>query len=113
MDSTISNTNNVTNQPVIDDVAGKKKSEELKKIKKACQDFESIFTYYLLKTMRQTVPKGSSISDSAGKDTYTMLMDQKIAEDLARKGNGLGLNKLLYEQMTKTYNKEEDKNIIK
>jgi flagellar protein FlgJ len=113
MDSNISNTSSVNNQPAIDDVTGKKKAEELKKIKKACQDFESIFTYYLLKTMRQTVPKGSSITGSAGRDTYYMIMDQKVAEDLSRKGNGLGLNKLLYEQMTKNYKKEDDGNTIK
>jgi peptidoglycan hydrolase FlgJ len=113
MDSTISNTNNMANQPAIDDVDGKKKAEELKKIKKACQDFESIFTYYLLKTMRQTVPKGSTISGFAGRDTYNMIMDQKVAEDLSRKGNGLGLNKILYDQMTKNYKKEDNGNTIK
>jgi Rod binding domain-containing protein len=34
-----------------------------------------------------------------GKDTYTMMMDHKLSEDLARKGGGIGLQKVLYEQM--------------
>jgi peptidoglycan hydrolase FlgJ len=84
----------------------KEKKAEIGKIKKACQDFESIFTYYLLKTMRETVPKSSISSSSSGKDTYYMLMDQKVAEDLSKKGNGLGLQKMLFEQLTKNYTKE-------
>jgi len=83
-----------------------KKKEELQKIKKACQDFESIFTYTLLKTMRQTVPQVKGPNSFPGKETYNMMMDQKVAEEFSRKGNGLGLQKVLYEQMTKNYIKE-------
>ncbi len=91
------------------DIASKQNRADLQKIKKACQDFESIFTYQLLKIMRQTVPKNSSAASLSGpgKDTYYMIMDQKIAEDLSRKGNGLGLQKVLFEQLTRNYPKEE------
>jgi flagellar protein FlgJ len=84
----------------------KERQEELQKIKKACQDFESIFTYYLLKNMRQTIPRSENSVNLTGKDTYNMIMDQKIAEDVSRRGNGLGLHKILFEQMTKNYTKE-------
>jgi peptidoglycan hydrolase FlgJ len=83
------------------DVAAQQKKEDLQKIKKACKDFEAIFTYYLLKTMRQTVPETSKASGLSGKDTYNMIMDQKVAEELSGKGNGLGLQKMLFEQLTK------------
>jgi Rod binding domain-containing protein len=33
-----------------------------------------------------------------GKDSYTMIMDHKLSEDLARRG-GIGLQKVLYEQL--------------
>lgn len=33
-----------------------------------------------------------------GKDTYTMIMDHKLSEDLARRGR-IGLQKVLYEQL--------------
>ncbi|MEN6620514.1 MAG: rod-binding protein [Smithella sp.] len=91
------------------EITSKQKQEDLQKIKKACQDFESIFTFHLLKTMRETVPKNSSAASlsGTGKDTYYMIMDQKVAEDLSRKGNGLGLQKVLFEQLTKNYPKEE------
>ncbi|HOW57367.1 MAG TPA: rod-binding protein [Smithellaceae bacterium] len=92
-----------------DDKTGKisqKKKQELQKIKKACQDFESIFTYTMLKTMRQTVPQVKGPNSFPGKETYNMIMDQKVAEEISRKGNGLGLQKVLYDQMTKNYAKD-------
>jgi len=76
-------------------------SERDKKLKKACADFEAILVYQLLKTMRQTIPKGGLLNGSHGKDTYEMMFDQKIADDLSRKGQGLGLQKILYNQLAK------------
>lgn len=106
MDAINLNTLNKTGEIKSTEITSKERQAELQKIKKACQDFESIFTYYLMKTMRQTVPKNSGFGSLSGKDTYNMIMDQKIAEDLSRRGNGLGLQKVLFEQLTKTYLKE-------
>ena len=100
------NTQNIIEQVKNTESTPKQKKDDLQKIKKACKDFESIFTYYLLKTMRETVPKGANLGSSSGKDTYYMLMDQKVAEELSNKGNGLGLQKMLFEQLTKNYSKE-------
>lgn len=83
--------------------ADKKAREDIQKIKKVCRDFEAIFTYQLLKTMRQTIPKNTFLGNFTGKDTYNMLMDQKVAEDLANKGDGLGLQKMLFTQLTRNY----------
>ncbi len=114
MDTIDLNTRNITDQAKNTEIAPKQKKEELLKIKKACKDFESIFAYYLLKTMRQTIPKGSTgLSNFSGKDTYTMIMDQKLADELANKGNGLGLQKMLYEQLTKNQIKEVPEEKIK
>jgi peptidoglycan hydrolase FlgJ len=98
------------NQTQDSNAAGLKvKKEDQKKLKKACEDFESIFTYYMLKTMRNTIPNNTQNSTFTGKDTYNMLMDQKIAEDISRKGNGVGLGKMLFEQLNKNYSKEVPK----
>jgi peptidoglycan hydrolase FlgJ len=75
--------------------------EELRKLKKVCADFESIFTYQLLKTMRKTIPETKNGFNSYGKETYTMIMDQKMAENISSHANGLGLQKVLFEQLTK------------
>jgi flagellar protein FlgJ len=75
--------------------------ERKKKLKKICADFESVLVYQLFKTMRQTIPKDGTLGASHGKETYEMMLDQKLADDLATKGQGLGLQKMLYNQLTR------------
>ena len=106
MDAINLNTSNTAGRIKDAEITSQQRQAELQKIKKACQDFESIFTYYLLKTMRQTVPKNSGFGSLSGKDTYNMIIDQKVAEDLSKRGNGLGLQKVLFEQLTKNIPKE-------
>jgi peptidoglycan hydrolase FlgJ len=96
--------------------SSKHSAEETRKLRKACADFESIFTYQLLKTMRKTIPESKTGMNNYGKDTYTMMMDQKLAESISSKANGLGLQKALYEQLTKNKIQEtikEVKNTLK
>jgi flagellar protein FlgJ len=68
-------------------------------LKKACATFESIFTYYMFKTMRQSMPKSDYFKQSPGKDTFYMLFDQKVAEEMSNKGKGAGLQDTLFEQL--------------
>ena len=77
--------------------------QELAKLKKACADFESMFVYELLKTMRATIPKSTLAGSSYGKETYTMLMDQKLAEQISARGEGMGISKALFDQLTMKY----------
>ncbi len=72
-------------------------------LKKACADFESIFIYTMLQKMRRTVPKSGLFHPMTGKDVYTTIMDQKVAEDLAGRG-GLGLQKVLFENIRRKSN---------
>ena len=69
------------------------------KLKKACADFESVLIYYMFKSMRQSIPKSGFLKQSPGKDTYSMMFDQKIAEELANKGKGAGIQNTLFEQL--------------
>jgi len=86
------------------DVKSSRYSEaELKKLKKACADFESIFTYQLLKTMRQSIPQSKMGMSNYGRDTYTTIVDQKLAESISARENGIGLKKVLYDQLTNSY----------
>jgi len=78
---------------------------EEEKLRKACADFESLFVYQLLQAMRKTIPEGNP-GLSFGKDTYTMLFDQKIAEEVSKKGEGMGLKTILYEQLKKSLKQE-------
>ena len=70
-----------------------------KRLKKVCADFEALLTYNLLKTMRKTVPAGGAIPRTPSRDTYEMMMDQHIADAVARKGQGVGLQKAIYDQL--------------
>jgi peptidoglycan hydrolase FlgJ len=79
----------------------KLQQEADKKLKKVCADFESIFTYNLLKSMRKTVPTGNLLPKSSARENWEMMMDQNIAEAVSRKGQGLGLQTVLYDQMKK------------
>lgn len=77
--------------------------EQDKKLKKACADFEAMMVFQLMKTMRQTIPKSGFLSGSHGKDTYEMMFDQQVAESVAHRGDGLGLQKILYNQLKAKY----------
>lgn len=76
-----------------------KKGQE-QKMKKACADFESIFIYQMLKTMRSTVPRSSLLNKMTGKETYETIMDQKMSEELTVKG-GLGIQEMLFRQLNR------------
>ncbi len=81
--------------------AGKNREEEDRKLRKACAAFESFMVYYMLKTMRKSVPQSGLFGNMPGKDTFNMMLDQKIAEKAAeRKGGSLGLQKVLYDQLS-------------
>lgn len=77
---------------------GKQGEITQERLKKACADFESIFINYLFKTMRRTIPE-SGMNSFPGKDMYTMLLDQKVAEDLAERGSGMGIQEMLFRQL--------------
>ena len=49
--------------------------------------------------MRKTVPK-SGLLDSFSMDMYQSMMDQEMANELAKKGT-VGLSQMLYEELTK------------
>ncbi|WP_447973773.1 rod-binding protein [Nitrospira sp. Kam-Ns4a] len=65
-------------------------------IRKAAQAFEAYFVAYLMKVMRETVPKG--ILPSRAADHYSYFYDQEIGQ-LAAQAGGLGLAKFLEENL--------------
>lgn len=83
--------------PQNDAVKKKAASEELKK---ACQQFESIFIYYLLQKMRETVPKNGFFEQGLSFDIFQSMHDQALAEELSKSGS-LGLAEQMYSQMSK------------
>jgi flagellar protein FlgJ len=92
-------TQNLAKMSARADAASPEDAEKDRKLRKACADFEAIFITYIFQTMRKAVPESGYMGKMPGKDTYTMMMDHKLSEDLSRKGGGIGLQKVLYEQM--------------
>ncbi len=78
---------------------------EKTRLKKATKEFESFFMYYLLKTMRETVPENSlaettGFSGGLGKDTFSQMFDMELAQRIVQGGPG-SISKLLYNSMEK------------
>jgi peptidoglycan hydrolase FlgJ len=76
------------------------------KLKKACEDFEAIMVTYLFKSMRQTALKTETEDFGSGKDLYENMMDETLATQLSHQ-QGLGLARLLYEQLAQGMEYEE------
>ena len=73
--------------------------KQLKDLKKACEQFESVFAKQLLGEMRKGV-KETPLGDSAGSEIYKDMMDQAMADSIASQG-ALGIGKMLYKQFEK------------
>ena len=83
----------------LDPEAGKEIKKQ--KLKKACEDFETIMTTFLLKSMHETVLRTESEGFGSGRDLYESMMDEAVAGELSH-NQGLGLAKLLYKQLAPT-----------
>ncbi|MFC1618629.1 rod-binding protein [Candidatus Neomarinimicrobiota bacterium] len=79
------------------------------KLWKACQDFESMFMGYIIKSMEKTLPQGSL----SGSGISDMMFDQVMGSALSE-GGGIGLAELLYRdlQIKHTQNSAESDNGI-
>ncbi len=70
---------------------------ERRKLQKATRDFEALFVYQLLKTMRQSIKSVSDKSDFGfGQDVMMSVADQAVADKIAD-SDAFGISKLLME----------------
>jgi flagellar protein FlgJ len=72
---------------------------EDKKLKKLTADFESVFLYYVLKTMRDAVPKSGFIDGKNGEEIYRSMMDQEIAKSMSERGES-EISETMFKQLT-------------
>ena len=52
------------------------------KIQNTAKQLEGVFVLQMLKAMRATVPKGGIVDASNGEETFTSMLDQKIADKI-------------------------------
>lgn len=79
-------------------------------LKKTCQDFESIFNYQLLRSMRRTIEKSDLLHGGQGEEIYESFLDQELAQKMAGQGRDSIAN-LLYEQLRRRDLGETDQNM--
>ena len=76
-------------------------------LENACQEMESIFLNFLLKEMRNTIAKSGFISGGTAENIYTGMLDAELSKVIAARG-GIGLSKILYEQLGKDTENKPD-----
>ena len=77
--------------------AAKQNSPEA--IKASAKQFEALFMNMIMKGMREATPQDGLLDNSETK-TYTAMMDQKVSENLAKRG--VGLADVLFRQLSAT-----------
>jgi len=80
------------------DINSGNKKLDREKLKKACEEFESLFIFQMLKSMRQTIPQTGFLGNGSEKDIYQSLLDQELSKNMAKR-NVMGLGELVYKQM--------------
>ncbi len=75
-----------------------KQGSEDRALRKTCKEFESVFTYQLLRSMRRTVEKCDLFHGGSGEEVYESLLDQELAKSMSS-ASDRGLADLLYQQL--------------
>ena len=78
---------------------------EKARLQKVTQEFESFFMYYMLKTMRETVPdnpltQDNIFKDGGGKETFTQMFDMEVARAVTTTSSG-SIGDVLYKSLEK------------
>ncbi|UCH09108.1 MAG: hypothetical protein JSU61_07630, partial [Fidelibacterota bacterium] len=84
-------------------VSGSPKTD--KKLWKACQNFESLFMGYLVKSMERTLPEGSLTGSGLPDLMFNQVMGSTISE-----GGGIGLAELLYRDLQAKHPQDPSEN---
>ena len=69
------------------------------KLKKACQEMESVFLNMLLKSMRDTVPKTEIGGNNKQTDIIQSMLDTELTRNMAAAG-GTGLAAMMYRNLS-------------
>ena len=76
--------------------------KELETLDAATRDVESFFIYMLLKEMRKTVPETRLIHGGRAEEIFRDMLDEELGKKMAAApGEGIGIAKMLYEQLSR------------
>ncbi len=71
---------------------------EEQELREACQEFEAVFIQKMWEQMRETVPQEGYLH-SQEKDMYMSMFDEKLSQEMAGSGGGIGLADMLFEHL--------------
>ncbi len=69
-------------------------------LEKATQGFEAIFLNMLIKSMWKTIPESGLFEKNSSTQIYEGIIQTALSDEMAR-GGGLGMAKMLYQQLEK------------
>lgn len=72
--------------------------ERDRKLRKACKEFESVFTFEMLKSMRKSIEKCDLFHGGQAEEMYESMLDQELSKKLAGAGVN-SISNLLYQQL--------------
>lgn len=80
------------------EAAASQAASERQALAEAAASFEALLLYQMLQAMRKTVPKGGLIDTGFAGETYLGMLDDALAQEMAKAG-GIGLAKILLDQL--------------
>ncbi len=83
-----------------------KASKDDERLEVTCKQFESIFVDMLMKNMRRTITDGGFAPKSHAREMFEGMLDEEIAK-VASNGQGIGIAKMMYDQLSKDIESEE------
>ena len=81
--------------------------KERQALKNACSEFEALFMNYMLKEMRDTVPKSGFISGGKAEELYTSMLDSQMAREISLK-RSIGLSSFFLGQLEEKQEPQEE-----
>ena len=80
---------------------GGKAAEDDARLKKACQEMESVFLNMLLKSMRSTIAKTELGGSNLQQDTMQSMFDMEMTRNMAAAG-GVGIADMMYRSLSRS-----------
>ncbi len=70
-----------------------------RELRRATEEFESLFLARLFRAMRETIPEGGVFEDGFERRTYEQMLDGEFSRAIAH-ARGLGIADMLYREFT-------------
>jgi flagellar protein FlgJ len=114
------NINSNINEININDVNSLKKIQinshptdrQLKKLKKACADFEAIFYQLIFQSARKSISNDGIVKHSRAEEIFTDMMDSEISKQIAYRSEN-GIKDMLFNYFAKAMNVNKESKDVK